>query len=373
MNRKLAEKTTVSSGPSQVERPTLGWDWGTAYEWFISLDVLHRADAYGLRPSWAAGVRSRLPAAERKLLEEVQQFVWVPFHWIHSLPKPKDTTTVLWALRQMAPAERMPALLPKDKDNSLEGVLLDVAARRSWDEKDLNVFRDKFTGHKEAHLINALPAYLDWWARPDEFGDLFLSALQAYHQVFFADEEKRIAPILQKGLAQAQQLAGELPLEDLLVELSQGVHFDQPFNTRQLVLIPAYWSTPLIIYSHVNPERMLFLFGVRPADVSLVPGEMVLDALLRALKALADPTRLRILRFLSEETLTPAQIARRLRLRAPTVTHHLSALRLAGLVHLTLESGESGEQRRYAARLTGVHSVCDQIKEFLDAEEEVVN
>lgn len=366
MNHNPSEKMAVPGSAAAADPPALIWDWGTAYDLFISLDVLHRADAYGLRPSWAAGVRSRLPVAERKLFEEVQEFVWVPFHWIHSLPTPKDATTVLWALRQMAPAERMPALLPKDKPEGLEGVLLEIAARRAWDKKDLDVFREKLAKHKETHLIKALPAYLDWWARPDEFGEMFLSALQSYQQAFFADEEKRISPHLKKGLVQAQQLAGELPLQELLAELSQGVHFDQPFDTQQLVLIPSYWSTPLIMYSHADPERMLFIFGVRPADVSLIPGEMVPDALLRALKALADPTRLRIMRFLSEEALTPAQIARRLRLRAPTVTHHLRALRLAGLVHLTLDAGE---ERRYAARFSAVNAACDQIRAYLNMDQ----
>ena len=71
--------------------------------------------------------------------------------------------------------------------------------------------------------------------------------------------------------------------------------------------------------------------------MSLVPGELVPDALYQPLKALADPTRLRILRYLSDEPLTPAALARRLRLRSPTVIHHLDALRLARLVILTLE------------------------------------
>ncbi|NJN55024.1 MAG: ArsR family transcriptional regulator, partial [Anaerolineae bacterium] len=44
----------------------------------------------------------------------------------------------------------------------------------------------------------------------------------------------------------------------------------------------------------------------------------------------------RILKYLSEEPLTPAELARRLRLRPPTVIHHLDALRLARLVHVTL-------------------------------------
>jgi DNA-binding transcriptional ArsR family regulator len=98
--------------------------------------------------------------------------------------------------------------------------------------------------------------------------------------------------------------------------------------------------------------------------MSLMPGEPVPDTLLRMLKALADPTRLRILHYLSNETLTQAQLSRRLRLRAPTVTHHLTALRMAGLVHVTLEAG--GE-KLYAARLEAIRNIGNTLEKYLSS------
>ncbi|MGD0611916.1 MAG: metalloregulator ArsR/SmtB family transcription factor [Anaerolineales bacterium] len=71
--------------------------------------------------------------------------------------------------------------------------------------------------------------------------------------------------------------------------------------------------------------------------MSTLPEELVPDRLLRSLKMLADPTRLKILYYISQEEVTPSQLARRLHLRAPTVTHHLNELRLAGLVNLTFQ------------------------------------
>ncbi len=87
--------------------PTITWDFGTAYELFISLHVLHEPDYFGIRPSYAAGVRSRIPAPERKLLEEVYPLTGVPLKWLHSLPAPKDAVSALWALKQIPVAERM--------------------------------------------------------------------------------------------------------------------------------------------------------------------------------------------------------------------------------------------------------------------------
>ena len=59
-------------------QPVIEWDFGTAYELFVSLHVLHEPEYFGLRASWAAGVRSRIPAAERKLLEDVYPIAGVP-------------------------------------------------------------------------------------------------------------------------------------------------------------------------------------------------------------------------------------------------------------------------------------------------------
>ena len=67
--------------------PVLTWDGGTAYDLFVSLFVLHRPEMFGVRPSWAAGVRSRLPAVQRDFLEQVETFLPVPLSWLHLLPE----------------------------------------------------------------------------------------------------------------------------------------------------------------------------------------------------------------------------------------------------------------------------------------------
>jgi len=345
--------------------PRLSWDFGTAYDFFVSLEVLHKPEDFGLRPSWAAGVRSRLPAGERKIFEDLHLPIWIPLHWIHSLPDPKDAAAALACLREMEPARRLPALVnPYNLRHQTAGILQRVAERRAWDEQDLEALRTGFRKLGGMRTREDLATLLDCWAHPDESGELYLSALELYYEVFFAEEERRILPALQQRLEVARELAGRLPVSELLEELSQGVHFEAGIAASELVLAPAFWSTPLVIFNQVDPGKMVLLFGARPAHMSLVPGEQVPDALLQALKALADPTRLSILRYLTHESLTPSEISRRLRLRAPTVTHHMTALRLAGLVHLSLQPDR---ERRYTARLEGIRSTFSSLDEFLQA------
>lgn len=351
----------TDTSPSNHNQTSLVWDFGTAYELFVSLHVLHEPEFYDLRPSWAAKIRSRIPTAERTFLEETLNFINFPVGWIYSLPSPKNAITVLYILQQIPPAERGGILLDLHKGFKQESdCLLEIAARRTWDKKDLSVLAPIMCKDEPGRNEAALIKYLNWWVRADDFGNMLLSALQAYHQAFFEHEEQRIGPVLQAGLEHARLLAESLSVTELIAELSQGVRFTEEIG-KELILVPVYWMTPLVQLEKIGTDQKLFLFGARPSNMSAIPGELIPEGMLITLKALADPTRLKILRYLSLEELTPSELSRRLNLRAPTVTHHLKELRLSGLVNLTLR----GQEKLYRARLEALDSIHVNLKEFL--------
>lgn len=352
---------------SNETSPSISWDCGSAYDLFASLYVLHHAERFGLRPSWAAGVRSRLPGPERKFLEGSQNLFPLPALWVLDLPQPKDAAAALSALEALPAAQRLPALSWSDETPAEARTLLQaVAERRQVLPGELERLRTLLphpTGAPERNLA----ALLDWWTRPAEFGEQMLAALHAYQSVFFAEEEARIRPALQIALEQAQERATRLKLPDLVEQLSHGVHFPALESASQAVLAPSYWITPLVYHGKAADGRLLLVFGARPDDDSLVPGEALPATLLSALKSLADPTRLRVLRSLAGEELTLSQLSRRLRLRMPTMVHHLNTLRLAGLVHLRLlENGE----RRYTLRREAIAAAFQALERFLDSQDE---
>jgi DNA-binding transcriptional ArsR family regulator len=344
--------------------PQISWELAIAYDLFLSLEVIHQPEDFGLRASWAAGVRSRVPSGERKVLEDATMLLRVPLHWLYALPAPKDSAAALWTLRQLPSIERLPTLaLSMDTPPANAEFLQGVADRHSWNEKDLEHFREIYRSRKY-YTPKHLSTILDWWSRPEEFGEIFLNALQSYFQEFFAEEEHRIRPALLISIEQAIEKASTLPLADLIEQLSQGVHLSIETELTEIVFSPSYWISPLVVFGKVNQDRMVFVYGARPSDTSLVPGETVPDALLRALKALADPTRLRIMRYVSGEPMTVAQLSRKLRLRPPTVAHHLKQLRLAGMVHLSVEAGGD----KYTARTEMVDGVFSNFQNFLKEE-----
>jgi DNA-binding transcriptional ArsR family regulator len=351
------------------QKPLVRWSLGTAYDLFASLHVLHHPERFGLRLSWAAGVRSRLTPSQRSTLEESQNvFFNIPIAWVSSLPEPRDAETVLVAMGQIEPVNRLPTLAyHANVSPQLLEMLKETKTRGAWNQKDLDQLQKDYP-LKESHpspeeLITAL----SWWSQAEEFGERYLEALQAYVLVFFAEEERRIRPYLQQALDRAQQLAAQLDFPHLMVELSQGVKIAAFEDADEVMFAPSYWSTPLVMYDSVVIKHWMVLFGARPAEVALVPGAVVPDAMLRALKALSDPTRLLILRYLSDQPMTPSQLARKLRLRAPTVTHHLSALRLAGLVYVSLDEGE---EKRYTVREAVVADTFESIHKFISLKSE---
>ncbi len=368
----MAKQTTSPS-------TTIRWDIGTAYELFISLHVLNAPEEFGLRASWAAGVRSRIPAESRRVLEDLYSLTGVPIKWLSTLPEPKDAITALWALKQIPPAERLLQIYSirescvgvgdseKEKQyQKIMQVILRVSEERAWTQADLTFMTEFLIKHEKKTTKEKIQNYLDWCSRPEELGEAFLAALQAYYQAFFEEEEKRVAPILAEGLARAKKLADELDITDLFSELSQGVQLSDEFQALNYVIVPAFWTTPLIFFDRLDKDTLLLFFGARPATMSAIPGELVPDGLVRTLKALGDPSRLKILNYLSKEELTPSELARRLHLRAPTVTHHLSELRLSGLVNLKVQ----GQEKRYTARIEALELMCNILKDFLQASPE---
>lgn len=348
-------------------KPTLTWDLGTAYDLFVSLHTLHHPNDFGLRGSWAMGVRSRLPQESRDFLQEVTAFVAWPLEWIYELPAPKGAAEVFEALRALEPAERLPQLsgIRRDSSDPLSQLLWQVAdngtVTAEIEAAVVELMESRYGDHKVDAMREEIGVSLQWWARLEEFGRQFLTALEAYYDGFFREEEKRIRPAIEKAVEDAQQLAETLSISDLLQELSQGVQFKSPPQTAELILAPSFWGSPLLLMGPPSPERQIILFGGRPADAALVPGDVVPETLYQTLKALADPTRLKILKYLIEEPLTPSELATRLRLRAPTVVHHLQTLRLARLVMVTYD--EDG--KRYRARHAAIRETYRLLDKFL--------
>jgi len=354
----------AAGGPS----PNIGWDHGTAYDLFASLYVIHLPADFGLRPSWAAGIRSRLSSESRDLFSVTAHHLNIPAAWLFGLPQPKPARAVLDALDAMPPGKILPVLYSHPgAPESCDLVVQKVLAEGRWNDADVEAFRacrEPGHGAKPAGDAGLAARWLDCWANPERFGAAYRRGLREYYEVFFREEERRILPDVERSLARAQELAARVPAAELFETLSRGIRVEYHLKQRELVLVPCWWCSPRILYTSLEPGREVVLFGARPAEASLVPGDSVPGELLLALEALSDPTRLAILQALVEAPLTQADIARRLRLRPPTISHHLKSLRIAGLIAYI---GEGSGETRYGVRTAQIAMTCSQLKAYLKA------
>lgn len=340
------------------------WQLHTAYDFFISLYVIFHPKQFGLRASWAAGVRQRLDDEPRKQLGAYQAIAFVPLKWLATLPEQGDCRQALESLAALPAEERFRALfLPPQLKPEVEQALEALMRGEEWDAARRELVRagyrrsGRLLGDSELETLEMV------WRDPAAHANRYLELLETYYQVFFVEEEKRIFPYVGEALEEARARAEKSTLSDLLTYLSRGVRAASLEHARQVILAPSFWSAPLVFFTELEPGAFVFVFGARPENVPIIPGGPVPDDLVLNLKALANSTRLRILKMLIEEPATVTELSRKLRLRPPTLVHHLRALRLAGLVQITVDTGY---ERVYAFRAEGLFEVQQALARYLD-------
>ncbi len=347
-------------------RTRIHWDIGTAYDLFISLRILHEPEEYNIRASWAAGVRSRVPLEHRQTLEQLTNLTAVPLAFIHSLDEPKDSTELLKKMKQITPMKLLEGLTIHSRTpQDVQDIFYNTSPNRKWSKEEVELLskRRGLTDNKNAKVV--LKAFYDAWSQPESFHERVIGAIGSYVETFFAEEEQRIRPILEEELSHARMRAGSRPLPAMLEEITSGVRLGDLGHISAITLAPTFWGSPFMFFEHLRDYELIALFGARPGTMSIIPGDIVPDALLRGMKAMADSTRLRILRYLAQEPQTAAELSRILRLRPPTVNHHLNQLRLAGMVQVFLST--SGE-RKFAARYEGFDNTQDLLNRFVRGE-----
>jgi len=85
-----------------------------------------------------------------------------------------------------------------------------------------------------------------------------------------------------------------------------------------------------------------------------------------AFKAMADPTRREILRLLGKQDMTAGEIADRFDMTKPSISHHLSILKDAGLI----EDERHGQFITYSLNTTVLEQVVGWIYELVDRKTE---
>jgi DNA-binding transcriptional ArsR family regulator len=371
------------STPSRQNDPlasALEWDWGTAYEFILSLDTIFRPKMHGVPAPWAAGVRKRLSPPMQAGLKSFfapphEIFAYLPLHLVHEMEPPKDALRFLDFIeaipeRDFSRSMHIPLVagMPVAQiiRKGLEGEAVSDAEIEEYRRSIGRVRILPPPTHAEARRL------FDEMADPATTKRRWLAVMREYYAVFFEEEEARLAPVLKGMLAEAQGLSETTTVSDLIERLSNGFTISEESRLTRLILVPSVWCHPFVVHVNLAPSEMLVAWGAHPPGYRLAPGESVPDQALLVLRALSDPTRLRLLRLLSVEPRTPQALAHELKLSLPTVSHHMRELRLAGLVRLEIPGVDKGPGRenRYTVRWQSAERAFGDLSNFVVADGE---
>lgn len=330
------------------------------YDLLVSLRALYNPRTYEATRAWAAASLPKLDPVPAELGRFFFQgfdtaLGYAAARLIPDLPPRADAGALIRAVRAADPGE-------------LALLMLDTGETSAAALEAFRCFLAGSTG--PAEVERALHGTPPAWARrcrrvladPPAVQAEYGLVLEHYLERVFAAEAPLIGAALARAAAAAEEMLAVLPTVEAIERLAGGYTLGADLALRRIVLAPSVFVYPFMS-SRVD-ERVgeaLILFGVR-TDLFVKYDPAPLDpALVRALKALADPARLRVMLLLSRHPMFGPELIGALGLAQPTVHHHLAQLRAAGLVRQERAKGGM----RYSVRRESAGALIRALEELI--------
>lgn len=363
VNRRRARGTSpvaAEFGPRVVRGPRAGaraiaieFDVRTAYDFIVSLSG--EVSPEELVPddrSWLDAGRARLAAEAGEALGRVGdgEFVWGIGMLAVERPEVRTARDFVDAVAAVSPVVLARTLFCDELQDPTLRPLVESAL--AGDPAMVDALSSR--------VGEADPAIrMELVGRPDAYQRDMLSVLRAWLPVFEEVEGRVDAMIRRDADGRAGDAAVMPPLE-LIERVTGGIRWLPEPGVRRVILAPSYFARP---YNYMLSGDQWRFFGYPIADASLDSADPAAppQALLRLHHALGDETRLRILRLLAERDWYLTELAQRLGLSKPTVSHHLAQLRAAGLATAT----EEGTLIYWSLRRDRLEDASRELQHFL--------
>lgn len=362
------------------------------FEAFYALYALMSATPTPL-DRWKERALLRLPRDFERVAKRVAP---VPLFWplladaLQRTPGEMTFEEILSTVREM-PAEEL-------KSNILSGIFHDPATVQSLVTRKKSLKQvltsDKLPGGEllthfglrpyspDSHAANAMTRLL---SNPASFRDELALVLQRFWQTGFKRDWSALEPVLRAESFHMKDLHENFSLAELTRELSLPVAVDEEARelrpkagpainydrVDRLYIIPSGFNTRRLWAKYeTRPQRFSLYFPIardaaspnrivehdwEPQESSRQPSRTMNPE--SVFRALGDTTRYAIASVLARAPTTSAELARSLKVSKPTITHHVQALRAAGLIE---EEPSGGSNRLSLNRETvaGLSSVA---------------
>jgi DNA-binding transcriptional ArsR family regulator len=346
------------------------------FEAFYALYTLSNSAKTPLE-RWKERARLRLPRNFERVAKRVAP---VPLFWplladaLQRTPGEMTFEEILASVREM-PAEEL-------KANILAGIFHDPATVQSLltRKKSLKQVLTSDTipgGELLTHFgltpyapeSNATSAMVRLLSNPDSFRDELELVLQRFWQTGFKRDWSALEPVLRAESFHLKDLHENSSLADLTRELSLPIEIDEGAGELRPRVGPVIKFDQVdrfyVIPSAFNTRRWWAKYETRAQRFSLYfpiareaasPNRIVEDDwevdepsphsqqpvnAESVFRALGDTTRYAIASVLARTPTTSAELARSLKVSKPTITHHVQALRAAGLIEEEPDRGST--------------------------------
>ncbi len=344
--------------PVTRARPyTVELDSRTAWDFLISAALGDQQD-HDMEPAereWYTQARETLGEEQRATLdrgfggEQASVFHGLPTI-VAEHPDVRTATAVVDLLAHIDPRDLVRAMVRDCLTDEVAADLIDRAADGDaaaidalepllCDDGAADAIR-RFTADTDGAMTRALAIARTWLAS-------------------FQTIEPRLARIHAADVALRQGDLATLTPDEAVERITGGLRVLPEPRIRRVLLAPSVFARP---FNHVyqGADWRLFCYpvadGVLESDTGTPSASMI-----RLFRALGDPTRLQVLRLLTEREWYLTELAIQVGLSKPTMKHHLALLRAAGLVTVIDEGGLT----YYSLRRERLDEVGPELRRYL--------
>lgn len=180
--------------------------------------------------------------------------------------------------------------------------------------------------------------------------------LRLWHEYYFAAVEPELCTLITEDAQEKNVLLHKMEPKGLIEYATGGVVLDD-IPVEAVILFPGVHFRPINTYCFY--ENVLLI--QYPVDVPEENEDEPPVVLLRMTEALANPERLRLLRYVADEPKTVNEMAADLNQPYDKLMHHLVILRAAGLLRSHVNAGVQNE--RFSLRPDG----ASELQMFLES------
>lgn len=193
---------------------------------------------------------------------------------------------------------------------------------------------------------------------PSEIKARLVRLLREGYTRVYAPEEPQVVPLLERDVAELTRLATTATAGQVVEHATGGFVIGPDAGLSGVVLAPTYFFRPYNLLTAYHGVRVF----IYPIETSTMRGAPPPD-MVRLYKALADETRLKILRLLAGREMYLQELAKALGVTHVTALHHMAVLRAAHLVHVV----ERDSLKYYRLRTDRARAAAAEWLEFVHA------